>query len=98
MNDLQAWTLLKERGQIWFDDEEADTTIFLQVVNDLSEPVKLRLPAIEPNTRDMARFQLMSSDQYYLVASSGFKQTVSPATLGALIARQVDGICEVSPG
>jgi hypothetical protein len=98
MDDLQTWTLLKQKGHIWFDDEEADITVFLQIVNDLSEPVKLRLPVTEPNAPDMARFQLMSSDKYYLVASSGFKQAATSARLGALIAKQFDGICEVLPG
>lgn len=98
MNYSQTWNLLKDKGHIWFDDEVADSTVFLQIVDDLSEPVTLRLPVTQPKAVDMTRFRLMGSDKHFLVASSGFKQSISPIRLGVLIAKQFDGICEVLPG
>jgi hypothetical protein len=98
MSNWQTWTLLEERGHIWFDDEAGDATVFLQIITDLSEPAELRWPEAEPKAPDMTLFQLMSADKYYLVAGAGFKRDIAPARLGALIANEFDGICEVLKG
>lgn len=96
MIDIQTWTLLQRDGGVWFDDEKADKTVHLRIVQDLS-----RTDIIwGKNLADCHRstlFHLVSPDRHYLVACHAMEEGTDPATLHALIAKELKHACEVKP-
>jgi hypothetical protein len=96
MSDLQTWTLLQRDGNVWFDDERADKTVHLRIVQDLSK-TEIIWGVNLADCQTLSLFHLVSADKHYLVASYAMEPDTDPAILQNLVSKEFDGICAVSP-